>query len=125
VREVPRYTSILLVEDDSDVREVMADVIREHLGQTVVEAVDGVEALAKLDQVERPCLVLLDLVMPRVNGFDFLERLKDHPHAADFFVIVTTANGDATAAENHPGVLGRLTKPFDLDELLRSLNANA
>ena len=122
---VPRYRSILLVEDDSDIREVMADVIREDLGRTVVEAVDGIDALAKLDQVERPCLILLDLSMPRVDGLGFLERLKEHPHAPEFFVIVTSGSEEASAAESHPGVLGRLAKPFGLKELLSSLNTAA
>jgi two-component system chemotaxis response regulator CheY len=120
---VPRCRSVLLVEDDYDVREALAEIIREELGRTVVEAVDGVDALAKLDQVERPCLVLLDLIMPRVDGLELLERLKDHRHAPDFFVIVMSAQGGATAAENWPNILGRLTKPFDVDELLRSLSA--
>jgi CheY-like chemotaxis protein len=111
-----RYRTILVVEDDTDVREVTADVLRE-AGGTVVEAADGAEALTKLDELQGPCLILLDLVMPRMDGLEFLKRLQAHPHATDFSVVVMTARPDLAV----PGGLGVLLKPFDLNQLLALL----
>jgi CheY-like chemotaxis protein len=113
-----RYRTILVVEDDSDVREVTADVLRE-AGGTVVEAVGGADALTKLDGLECPCLIILDLVMPRMDGLEFLARLQAHPHATDFSVVVMTARSDPTGTA---GVLGVLRKPFDVDQLVALLD---
>jgi CheY-like chemotaxis protein len=112
-----RFRTILVVEDDVDVREVTADVLRE-AGGTVVVAVDGVDALTKLDELEGPCLIILDLVMPRMDGFEFLHRLQTHPRASDSSVVVMTARSDPIAA---PGILGVLRKPFDVDQLVALL----
>lgn len=119
---LPTHRTILLVEDDFDVREAIADVLRA-AGRTVVEAVDGADAVEKLASVERPCLILLDLLMPNMDGFSFLQRLKEHPHASDFPVLVISAHGKATAAEHYSGVLGTLRKPFDVEALLSWVNA--
>ncbi|HET9156553.1 MAG TPA: response regulator [Myxococcaceae bacterium] len=120
----PRYRSILLAEDDLDVRECLADVLLE-AGCTVVQALDGADALTKLDEVERPCLILLDLVMPRIGGVEFLERLREHPHASDFSVLLMSASPDPSGAEDYPGVVGMLRKPFDVDELLSGVGAHS
>lgn len=119
----PRYRSVLLAEDDLDVRECIADLLLE-AGCTVVQALDGADALAKLDQVERPCLILLDLVMPRLGGVEFLDELREHPHASDFSVLLMSASPEPSGAETYPGVVGMLRKPFDVDELLSSVNAH-
>jgi CheY-like chemotaxis protein len=116
-----RYRTILVVEDDSDIREVTADVLRQ-AGGTVVEAVDGADALTKLDELEGPCLIILDLVMPRMDGFEFLQRLQAHPHTSDFSVVVTTARSEPIGP---PGVLGVLRKPFDVDQLVALLGKPA
>jgi len=114
---LPAHKTVLLVEDDPDVREAMVDILHD-AGRAVVEAEDGEDALAKLEHVERPCLILLDLLMPRLDGFEFLRRLKEHPHAPEFPVLVLSAHGKADASEHYPGVLGTLRKPFAVQELL-------
>jgi len=119
---VERHLTILLVEDDFDVREAIVDVLRE-AGHTVVEAINGADALDKLAVVERPCLILLDLLMPQLDGFGFLQRLKELPHASEFSVLVISAHGKVSAAEHYPGVLGTLRKPFDVEDLLAWVNA--
>jgi len=118
---LPSQKTILLVEDDADLREAIGDVLRD-AGRAVVEAGDGQEALAKLEMVERPCLVLLDLLMPRMDGFEFLRRLNALHDAADFPVLVISAHGNVGAAEHFPGVLGTLRKPFDASRLLELVN---
>lgn len=114
------YKTVLLVEDDDDVAETLAEVLRE-TGRVVERAKDGIEALQKLDDIVGPCLILLDLVMPRMDGFQFLERLKDHPHASDTSVIITSAV-DGNPAGRYPRVLGTLPKPFDLETLLARIS---
>jgi CheY-like chemotaxis protein len=113
-----RYRTILVVEDDLDVREITAEVLRQ-AGGRVVEAVDGVDALTKLGDLEGPCLIVLDLVMPRMDGLQFLERLQAHPRAADFSVVIMTGRSSPTSA---PGILGELKKPFNIAQLLALLD---
>jgi len=114
---LPEHRTILLVEDDPDIRESIADVL-EAAGRTVVQAVDGLDAFAKLEHLDRPCLILLDLIMPNMDGLEFLERLKSRPEAPELPVLVISAHGHATASEHYSGVLGTLRKPFNVKELL-------
>ena len=120
---LPEHKTILLVEDDPDLRDTISDVLMS-AGRTVVQAVDGLDALEKLDQLEWPCLILLDLLMPRMDGIEFLERLRSHPHAPQFPVLVLSAHGQAAAKEHYDGVLGTLRKPFDVSELLSWIDAH-
>lgn len=92
-------------------------------GRHVVEAENGIVALSKLDLVERPCLILLDLVMPRMDGYEFLRRLGERSDAAEFPVLVVSATGALDVAEEYAGVLGTLRKPFDAATLLAWVNA--
>jgi Response regulator containing CheY-like receiver, AAA-type ATPase, and DNA-binding domains len=117
VPEQETHRTILLVEDDPDIRDGIADILR-GAGKTVVEAEDGQDALDKLEQVDRPCLILLDLRMPRMDGFEFLRRLNEHPDAPDFPVLVLSAHASVDAAQHYPGVLGTLRKPFPISSLL-------
>jgi CheY-like chemotaxis protein len=82
--------------------------------------VDGADALTKLDELECPCLIILDLVMPRMDGLAFLERLQAHPRALDFSVVVMTARWAPPTGT--PGILGVLRKPFDVDQLVALLD---
>jgi len=118
----PAHRTILLVEDDPDIRDGIADILR-GTGRTVVEAEDGQVALDKLEELARPCLILLDLRMPRVDGFEFLRRLNEHPDAPDFPVLVLSAHARVDAAQQYPGVLGTLRKPFPVESLLSWVNA--
>jgi CheY-like chemotaxis protein len=108
---------ILVVEDDDDVRGALVAVL-ESRGYRVVEASDGGDALAQLREGGPFCLILLDLFMPVMNGWDFrVEQLKD-PRLAQVPVLVITA--DALAAQQHPqGVIGAMTKPIDFDRLMQ------
>jgi len=85
-------TKILIVEDDTNLREIYA-VRLEAEGYTVVEAADGEEGLSKATQ-EKPDLILSDVMMPRISGFDMLDILRATPETANLKVIMLTALGD-------------------------------
>ncbi len=87
-RPAAASTSVLLVEDDVATRELLARQLTQ-AGWTVHTAADGAEALDLLAR-ETPALILLDLLMPRLDGFDFLERFRERPEAGRIPVIVLT-----------------------------------
>lgn len=109
---------LLVVDDDSDIRQTLADVLSGE-GWGVTTASDGFDALQKLGQLRRPCLVFLDLMMPRMSGLEFLARLASGEDRADVDVVVMSAH-DALRreAQQFPNVRATVRKPFDIEELL-------
>ncbi len=83
-------------------------------GYAVVTAADGTEALAKIDGVEHLCLVLLDLLMPGMNGWDFFEKMRQRVDLAAVPVIVHSSAPDRAPS----GVTRVLQKPLQFDRLL-------
>jgi DNA-binding response OmpR family regulator len=104
---------ILVIEDDADVREALAEAMRA-AGFAVDVAVDGADGLVRLRGGPPPSLILLDLRMPRLCGAEFLRAMRDDEAHARVPVITMTAGGD----RRQDGVLAHLHKPFDLDDLL-------
>jgi CheY-like chemotaxis protein len=114
---MPGGTSILIVEDDSNVRDTIEDVLVDE-GHTVSVARNGAEALATLKHAGRPTLILLDIWMPVMDGLSFLNALRARQDRDDFEVVVMSA---ALAPEwfvNAPGVVKALKKPFEVSEIL-------
>jgi CheY-like chemotaxis protein len=110
--------SLLVVDDDPDIRQTLAELLSES-GRRVATARDGYDALEKLDSLKRPCVILLDLMMPRMSGLEFLDHLSQQPALEDVQVIVMSANdGLRRQAERHSIVRAALRKPFDFDGLL-------
>src|SRR5262252_9174832 len=108
---------ILLVADDSDVREAMASLF-ELDGYRVVTASDGEEALERLQRGLEPCLILLDLMMPRKDGLQFRAEVVKYPELAK---IPTIAYSGYTDLKDRAAALGIVTfvpKPVDFDTLL-------
>jgi PAS domain S-box-containing protein len=87
---------VLVVEDDRDTRALLADMLRKE-GCDVSEAEDGLSALDRV-AAARPDLVLLDLMMPRMDGFAFVQEVRRRPGCADLPIVVLTAK-DLSAAE--------------------------
>ncbi len=89
--------SILIVEDEPNVRETLKDIL-ELEGFCVATAENGQDALGRLQSYEHPCLILLDLMMPVMNGWQFLEALEaKHQHVlATIPVVVVSAVADLT-----------------------------
>ena len=106
---------ILLVEDEEESRESLRELL-ELEGYDVETARNGREALDKLDAIE-PCIMLLDLFMPVMDGWQVLDALRADGRLAQLKVLVTTS-----AASNTPTDVPVLLKPLDFDRLLRTLD---
>ncbi len=107
---------ILLVEDDSGIRESVAEVL-ELEGYQVAAVSNGADAVEWLSRERPPDVLLVDLVMPVMNGFELLARVKADPRLADVRAILMTA-AMPNAQSPIPAVDAMLPKPFDLDALL-------
>lgn len=106
----------MLVEDEADLRDTLRDAL-EMYGYTVVAAADGQAALEELDRVDQICLILLDLLMPRMNGWDFYTKLRERPERAGIPVIV-----HSSAVQSPPaGVTRVLAKPVPFDRLIATV----
>ena len=90
----PPRTRLLLVEDDRFLRKAAEVMLRKH-GFEVLTAPDGEAGLA-VARAERPALILLDLIMPKMQGFQVIERLKQDPDTAAIPVIVMSNLGQET-----------------------------
>ena len=107
---------ILAVDDDQESIRLSTATLRP-LGIPVVAASDGDEALAQVEH-ERPALILLDLMMPRVNGYYVLSSLSEDPRTADIPVIVISAYARDHDEAHLPGVVRVLSKgSFGVGEL--------
>jgi CheY-like chemotaxis protein len=110
---------VLVIDDDAWVRQALADALRQE-GYEVVLARDGVDGLAKL-QSTRPDVILLDVMMPGMDGWHFLSaRLRD-PDIVEIPVILMTAHAAAALAGKQAGAVKVIAKPFQLDELLDTI----
>jgi two-component system, OmpR family, response regulator PrrA len=111
--------TILVVEDEEDVRSLVSDVLR-HEGFEVEEAQDGAQALAVLERERAPerqlCAVLLDVMLPRIDGVSLLRRLRVHGPAVP--VVAMSASEEYLLAAVTAGARGALAKPFDIDHLV-------
>jgi CheY-like chemotaxis protein len=108
---------ILVVDDDDDIREVMQDLLVSE-GFRVDAAKDGLDALDKLAHDGHPPLILLDMMMPRMDGEAFLKALRGRPDLADAPVVVISGNAAVREKANSLHAAACLVKPFELDELL-------
>jgi CheY-like chemotaxis protein len=113
MKERPMRHTVLLVEDEGDLRDMMRDAL-EMNGYSVIAAEEGQAALDAFDRVEHVCLVLLDLLMPGMNGWDFLAKMRARPDLARVPVVVHTSAPDQAPE----GVTSVLRKPLDLARLL-------
>ena len=108
------------MEDDSDLREALSEVLRDE-GYTVAMAADGREALDHLRRESRPSLILLDLTMPVMNGWQFRDEQRRDPDLSEIPVVVLSAS-DRLAEKMRPlGVTDYVRKPIELGHLLRMI----
>ncbi len=112
----------MVVEDDRDTREVLK-LILELEGMGVTEASDGFEALDRLHELRegdplRPCVIVLDIMMPRCSGPEFRRRQLNDPLIADVPVIVLSAIADQLRMDELHA-FANVAKPFDPDQLVQ------
>jgi DNA-binding response OmpR family regulator len=112
---------LLVVDDDEILRRVMAAALR-NAGYEVVEAADGVEAMELLER-RTPSLVLLDITMPRMNGWRALEALRDRAYRGGVIMLTGGAETDTIVRALSSGADDVVGKPFELRELLARVNA--
>jgi CheY-like chemotaxis protein len=108
--------TIIVVDDDPWNVDAIADVLRE-AGYHVVVANDGDAGIALARHAPRPCLVVLDLMLPKVHGWDVVRELRGNRDTADIPIITCTAS----LAEAPDGVTAHVRKPFGVDELLDTI----
>jgi DNA-binding response OmpR family regulator len=116
--------AILVVDDDPNSLDIVRTFL-ESRGYTVATAVDGREALAKLEEVQ-PALVLLDVMMPGMDGWEVARVVKNHPQFKNVRVIMLTARSDF--ADKHQGLRAGaddyIVKPIRLEELGKRVERN-
>jgi CheY-like chemotaxis protein len=105
--------TVLVVEDELELREMMRDAL-ELNGYAVVTAEDGQDALDKIGDIEHLCLVILDLLMPVMNGWDFVERMRQHAEWAAIPIVVHSS----APAPPSAGVTRVIQKPMLFERLI-------
>jgi DNA-binding response OmpR family regulator len=117
---------ILVVDDDPMIRGLVKAII-EDVGYEAVLVEDGKLAVDLLEKEPRPiafCLIILDMVMPGMNGLDVLTRLKLHPHTSSLPVLMLTGEdkADDIMAGYSVGADYYITKPFTRQQLMYGIN---
>jgi two-component system alkaline phosphatase synthesis response regulator PhoP len=120
---------ILVVDDDTDLVEALAMKL-ESENFVVSKAYDGVEGFEKI-KAERPALVILDVMMPRKDGYQLCDELKNADEYKNIPIILLTAVADAVNSTNYTHIGGKTTladdfvpKPIDLDKLMEIVKDN-
>ena len=111
-----KHCPVLTVEDDEDLREMMAQLLTLEGFQTATVA-NGREALEYLHEASTPDVILLDLMMPVMDGWEFRRRQREDPQLARVPVVVLSALDQSRAADLDGAAF--LKKPLDFDRLLQ------
>ncbi len=106
---------VLVVDDDPDILDAICDIL-EVERYRVARARNGIEALRRVEE-ERPSVILLDLMMPVMDGVTFAHVLHQRPAVRDIPILIISADGNPRRAAS-VGARGYLAKPFDIDTLL-------
>ena len=112
-------SAILVVDDEMDILDAIADLLT-HAGFTAVTATNGRDGLHRLAEMGRPCLILLDLMLPVMSGYEVLARLEADPVLCTIPIVVMTA----ARRPQPPGARGLLWKPFGVKELFAAVEAH-
>jgi two-component system, chemotaxis family, chemotaxis protein CheY len=107
---------VLVVEDDLPIATLIADELR-HDGHLVDVVANGADALESL-QASRPDVVVLDLMLPVMHGWEFIERYREVTHGQEIPIVVVSAAGAVTRSMEALGVRCFLQKPFEVADLV-------
>lgn len=111
---------ILIVEDDQATREALAALLREE-GYSVASAINGRDALDQMQGGLSPCLILLDLMMPIMNGWEFREQISRAPAFARIpFVLLSAHEADGSSIYKEASAI--LPKPIEFEDLMVTVN---
>ncbi len=115
-------TNILVVEDDQDIRFLLSETVSD-LGYDVLEAADGGTGLRRAIE-EHPDVILLDVMMPVMDGFQVLAKLKEHAETHPMPVIMVSARGQEQDIMRamRGGAWGFVIKPWNQDDLESKIN---
>lgn len=112
--------SVMIVDDDAEIRLTIQDVL-EFEGYTVLAAENGKDALTNLESLkpsEFPCVIILDIMMPVMDGLTFLREIKTKPFLSQIPIIVSTAMRDESALGAIANEHDILKKPMNIDDIL-------
>jgi CheY-like chemotaxis protein len=113
--------TVLVIEDDSDIRDTIGELLAERNYRPLLAA-NGAAGLQELRAVARkPCLILLDVMMPIMDGRAFRAEQQTDPSLNEIPVVVLSAHADASAAATEMKAAGFLKKPIDLGRLLETV----
>jgi CheY-like chemotaxis protein len=116
---IPHEGAVLIVDDDLDIRETLTEILEDR-GFAVITAANGLEALQVLRSADvKPSVILLDLMMPVMDGYDFLAEYKRDPALASIPVVVVTAGHRVD--RSLLGSAALVPKPIDVPRLVRLL----
>jgi len=115
---------ILLVDDSKTALMMERALLEKHTGYQCVTAADGQEAVEKANQ-ERPDLILMDVVMPRLNGFEACKRMRQQPSTREVPIVLVTTRGEESYMEAgfQSGCNDYITKPVNGAELVALLQS--
>lgn len=120
-----RPCTILVIDDDADLRETLVDILSDQ-GFEVVSAEHGAAALQIVQQRNlRPDVILLDIMMPVMDGPTFAAERKNEPRLATVPVIALTAHRDCAGAARQVGAVVCLSKPLKLEKLVAAIESAA
>ena len=115
-------TTVLIVDDSISLREMIADMLRKN-GVNVISAGDGQEALEQIEKINQLDLVVLDIVMPRMNGYDLCRHIKKHPKTQNVPIVMCSSKSEEF--DRYWGIKqgadAYIAKPFHPQELISTI----
>lgn len=111
---------ILVVEDDSSIRELLVELLQSE-GYDVASAVNGLEGLKFLQTQNNPDLILIDLMMPVMDGYSFRSEQLKNPDWAKIPVVVMSAEANAKEKMRSYDISAFLSKPVELETILKTV----
>lgn len=121
--ELKQQRDILIVDDDLYLCEIISDVLQAE-GHETRTASNGLEALERIRE-QKPQLILLDLMMPVMSGWELAATLQANPDWADIPVVIITADYHVERKREETGARAVITKPFDIDQLVEVVDMYA
>ncbi len=115
--------SILVIDDDEDCRSMVRTIL-EDKGFEVTTGCNGVEAVEIMEKIDKPALIILDIMMPEMNGYQVVERMKLNPKLQNIPIMMVTAKAsDEDVIEGYKtyAVDYYITKPFNTRQLLAGI----